>query len=178
MPRPPLSLGNLSTGREIFTAEPLHKKRKSNRSKLVLVRLATGITQATYMETLEFLRVQNVSLEASVILISMSLAARYYAPLDSFDPGSKCIALDDGERRLGIGSFAELCKSRRELGDIPYGLALFDAELDDANNACRKRNMYGDHTLVRAGRRALQYVDSDQFRREGRYRDCARAPPP
>ncbi|XP_070391564.1 uncharacterized protein [Dermacentor albipictus] len=60
------------------------------------------------METLEFLRIQNFSLEASVIMVSMSLAARFYAPLDSFDPGSKCIALDDGERRLG--SFAENCK--------------------------------------------------------------------
>ncbi|KAL1438106.1 hypothetical protein MTO96_048199 [Rhipicephalus appendiculatus] len=173
------------------------------------------------METLEFLRAQNFSLEASVILISMSLGARHYAPLDSFDPGSKCIALDDGERRLGIGSFAEnckdgvfvgtaerltryevmsiaktqprrrvvifdsedtifakLCKSRRELGAIPYGLALFDAEMDDANNECHARNKYGDHTLVRAARRALQYVDTDQFRREGRYQDCAQAPPP
>ncbi|XP_049522389.1 uncharacterized protein LOC125944961 [Dermacentor silvarum] len=60
------------------------------------------------METLEFLRIQNSSLEASAIMISMSVAARFYAPLDSFDPGSKCIALEDGERRLGIGSFAEL----------------------------------------------------------------------
>ncbi|KAH7954585.1 hypothetical protein HPB49_020060 [Dermacentor silvarum] len=173
------------------------------------------------METLEFLRIQNSSLEASAIMISMSVAARFYAPLDSFDPGSKCIALEDGERRLGIGSFAEnckdgayvdtaerlfkyevmrirknqprrrviifdsedtifakLCKSRRELGGIPYGLALFDAELDDALNECSARNKYGNHTLVRAGRRALQYVASDQFRREGRYRDCAQAPAP
>lgn len=176
--------------------------------------------QPNIMETLEFLRVQNVSLEASVAMISMSLAARYYAPLDSFDPGSKCIALDDAEKRLGVGSFAEnckdgayvdgverlgkyevmriartqphrlviifdsedtifakLCKARRELDGVPYGLALFDVELDDATNACSGRNKYGDYTLVRAGRRTLQYVASEQFRQRGRYRDCAHAPP-
>ncbi|KAH7936033.1 hypothetical protein HPB52_016778 [Rhipicephalus sanguineus] len=54
--------------------------------------------------------------------------------------------------------FAKMCKARKMVASVPYGLALFDAEFDDTSNECSSRNKFGNFTLVRAARRAVDYV--------------------
>ncbi|XP_077548676.1 uncharacterized protein LOC144162030 [Haemaphysalis longicornis] len=72
--------------------------------------------------------------------------------------------------------FAKFCKARREFSGFSFGLALFDVEMDDAANSCNAHNKYGHYTLLRAGRRALQYVTQGERVRNGGYPDCAKAP--
>ncbi|KAL1484290.1 hypothetical protein MTO96_050068 [Rhipicephalus appendiculatus] len=51
-----------------------------------------------------------------------------------------------------------MCKARKLVASVPYGLALFDAEFDDTSNECATTNKFGNFTLVRAARRAVDYV--------------------
>ncbi|XP_049275400.1 uncharacterized protein LOC119405566 [Rhipicephalus sanguineus] len=59
--------------------------------------------------------------------------------------------------------FAKMCKARKMVASVPYGLALFDAEFDDTSNECSSRNKFGNFTLVRAARRAVDYVYGPAF---------------
>ncbi|KAK8761947.1 hypothetical protein V5799_026780 [Amblyomma americanum] len=69
--------------------------------------------------------------------------------------------------------FAKMCKARQHVSSVLYGLALFDAEFDDGSNECSATNKYGNFTLVRAARRALEYVDGASFTQRSQ---CTRAP--
>ncbi|XP_070381863.1 uncharacterized protein [Dermacentor albipictus] len=68
--------------------------------------------------------------------------------------------------------FAKMCKARKMVASVPYGLALFDAEFDDTSNECSATNKYGNFTLVRAARKAIDYVYGATFTNNSQ---CSRA---
>ncbi|KAH6941503.1 hypothetical protein HPB50_019160 [Hyalomma asiaticum] len=69
--------------------------------------------------------------------------------------------------------FAKMCKARKMMSSVPYGLALFDAEFDDTSNECATTNKFGNFTLVRAARRAVDYVYGPTFNENSQ---CSQAP--
>ncbi|KAL3196885.1 hypothetical protein MRX96_014974 [Rhipicephalus microplus] len=68
--------------------------------------------------------------------------------------------------------FAKMCKARRMVASVPFGLALFDAEFDDTSNECAATNKFGNFTLVRAARRSIDYVYGPTFTNTSQ---CSRA---
>ncbi|XP_072141374.1 uncharacterized protein [Dermacentor andersoni] len=68
--------------------------------------------------------------------------------------------------------FAKMCKARKMVASVPYGLALFDAEFDDTSNECSATNKFGNFTLVRAARKAIDYVYGATFTKNSQ---CSRA---
>ncbi|XP_075730888.1 uncharacterized protein LOC142774412 [Rhipicephalus microplus] len=59
--------------------------------------------------------------------------------------------------------FAKMCRARKMVASVPFGLALFDAEFDDTSNECATTNKFGNFTLVRAARRSIDYVYGPTF---------------
>ncbi|KAL1467062.1 hypothetical protein MTO96_005923 [Rhipicephalus appendiculatus] len=69
----------------------------------------------------------------ATLAISVSLCSRVYMPARRPDLDQMCV--DHMYRPNGTAAY---CKLRKEFGDIPFGLALFDLECEDWEGACSK----------------------------------------
>ncbi|KAH7950244.1 hypothetical protein HPB49_021554 [Dermacentor silvarum] len=82
----------------------------------------------------------------------LNYSASHYAMLAHQATGGRAFAYDN-ER----GLCDKICRVKREVDDVYFGIAAYDIDYDDYGNYCASLNMYGPHSRLKALRKIVDY---------------------
>ncbi|XP_054923945.1 uncharacterized protein [Dermacentor andersoni] len=79
----------------------------------------------------------------------------HYAMLAHHATDARAFAYDNED-----GLRDKLCRVKRDVDDVNFGIAAYDVDYDDYGNHCASLNMYGPHSRLKALRRIVDYFRS------------------
>ncbi|KAH7950241.1 hypothetical protein HPB49_021551 [Dermacentor silvarum] len=82
----------------------------------------------------------------------LKYSASHYAMLARHATDARAFAYDNEE-----GLRDKLCRVKRDVYDMHFGIAAYDVDYDDYDNHCSSLNMYGPHSRLKALRKIVDY---------------------